>query len=533
MRDGPPGLRRAHEGQVHHRLRAPEEVAVLLHPLQPGEVSHLQPLHRAPRPIPVAVVHQAQREALPKRRQDVARDVPRGAGHQHRAHRYLLFPYRLPDPDPLGEEFFTGNEVPRPPFERRSSCPGAPGASRRGRAAGESSVGRRPAGRAMIPPGGISPLGGSVSSRPGEESRAGWAPHPQRREQTPSPPPRRRHPPPPLRRPPSPQPLPGPGAPQVPERPGRQGRRGAWEHYRGALTSADFLFAVLTALLTLASWLLFLAGGPPAVVAGLGIAGALAGGIPIAVGALRGLLAREMNVDELVTIAIGASIYVGEYWGAALVAFMMLFGKVLEDVTAARAEQALEGLGQLVPATAQVLDAAQPGDQGGQGGRGRGSGRCRWGTCAPGTSSWCGPASGSPWTGGSSPAGRRSRRPRSPGSRSRLRRARVRKCSPGPWPRVGPCRCPPPAPGRAPPWGESPPWSRRRRRSGPPSCAPPTAGRAGSPRPCWPWPGWSGWSPASPSRRSPCWWWPAPVPWCWPRRRPSSPASPGGPAAAS
>ncbi|HEX2326058.1 MAG TPA: HAD-IC family P-type ATPase, partial [Chloroflexota bacterium] len=150
----------------------------------------------------------------------------------------------------------------------------------------------------------------------------------------------------------------------------RPGARGTWEHYRGALTSADFLFAALTALLTLASWLLSLAGGPPAVVAGLGIAGALAGGIPIAVGALRGLLAREMNVDELVTIAIGASIYVGEYWGAALVAFMMLFGKVLEDVTAARAEQALEGLGQLVPATAQVLDAAQPERTGGPGGRG-------------------------------------------------------------------------------------------------------------------------------------------------------------------
>ena len=146
--------------------------------------------------------------------------------------------------------------------------------------------------------------------------------------------------------------------------PGAQrARRGAWEHYRVALTSTDFLFAVLTALLTLASWLLSLAGGPPAVVAGLGIAGALAGGIPIAVGALRGLLAREMNVDELVTIAIGASIVVGEYWGAALVAFMMLFGKVLEDVTAARAEQALEGLGQLVPATARVLDATMPGGE--------------------------------------------------------------------------------------------------------------------------------------------------------------------------
>ena len=163
---------------------------------------------------------------------------------------------------------------------------------------------------------------------------------------------------------PAPPPLPGPERPRCQ---GRRGARGAWEHYRGALTSADFLFAVLTALLTLASWLLFLAGGPPAVVAGLGIAGALAGGIPIAVGALRGLLAREMNVDELVTIAIGASIYVGEYWGAALVAFMMLFGKVLEDVTAARAEQALEGFGQLVPATAQVLDAAQPGGPEGSG----------------------------------------------------------------------------------------------------------------------------------------------------------------------
>ena len=151
---------------------------------------------------------------------------------------------------------------------------------------------------------------------------------------------------------------------------------GAWSRYREALTTKDFLFAALTAVLTLASWGLWLAAGapehPPTAVVVLGYAGAIAGGGAIAWGAIRGLRAREMNVDELVTIAIVASLIVGEYWGAALVAFMMLFGKVLEDVTAARAEHAIEGLGQLVPSVARVkdggaeravpVDRVQPGD---------------------------------------------------------------------------------------------------------------------------------------------------------------------------
>ena len=133
--------------------------------------------------------------------------------------------------------------------------------------------------------------------------------------------------------------------------------RGVRAVYSNALASRDFLFAALTALLTLASFALALAGGPTPLVTGLGLAGALSGGLAIAWGALRGLLARELNVDELVTIAIAAAIVVGEYWGAALVAFMMLFGKVLEDVTAARAEHAIEGLGALVPASARVRQA--------------------------------------------------------------------------------------------------------------------------------------------------------------------------------
>ena len=53
------------------------------------------------------------------------------------------------------------------------------------------------------------------------------------------------------------------------------------------------------------------------------------------------------------TIAIVAAVILGEYLSAGLVAFMMLFGKVLEDFTAERAELALAGLGALLPATAR------------------------------------------------------------------------------------------------------------------------------------------------------------------------------------
>jgi Cd2+/Zn2+-exporting ATPase len=129
-----------------------------------------------------------------------------------------------------------------------------------------------------------------------------------------------------------------------------------WAHYGDVATSRDFLAAAATLLVTLVSWGLYVTQGPSPAVTALGIAGAVIGGSVIAWGAIGGLLRREMNVDELVTVAIAASLVVGEYWGAALVAFMMLFGKVLEDVTAARAEHAIEGLGKLVPAMAHVKD---------------------------------------------------------------------------------------------------------------------------------------------------------------------------------
>ena len=152
---------------------------------------------------------------------------------------------------------------------------------------------------------------------------------------------------------------------------GVSGWFGKLAQYRAVWSSPDFITSAATILLIAASWLTSLGGigigvrvddaSWLAALAGsetdwlspaLGLAGVAIGGAKIAVGAVRGLLERELNVDELVTIAIVAAVILGEYLSAGLVAFMMLFGKVLEDFTAERAELALAGLGALLPATA-------------------------------------------------------------------------------------------------------------------------------------------------------------------------------------
>jgi len=143
--------------------------------------------------------------------------------------------------------------------------------------------------------------------------------------------------------------------------------------YAPVLLSRDGVAALATGLFAAASWLSGLWRlGPAWLPVALGLFSVASGGSVIVVGAVRGLLARELNVDELVSLALVASVLAGEVLSGALVAFMMLAGKVLEDVTAARAERALERLGNLAPATARVrresgeetvpLERVRPGD---------------------------------------------------------------------------------------------------------------------------------------------------------------------------
>ncbi|MDP3878848.1 MAG: cation-translocating P-type ATPase [Dehalococcoidales bacterium] len=127
-----------------------------------------------------------------------------------------------------------------------------------------------------------------------------------------------------------------------------------WKRYQTVLTSQEFIITATTALLLLVSVSLDLAGTGYWVYTSVALAAVAVGGIPIIISAIKGLLQRQMNVDELVAIAIIASVIFEEYLSAGFVAFMMLFGKILEDFTAARAKTALEDLGKLVPATVCV-----------------------------------------------------------------------------------------------------------------------------------------------------------------------------------
>ena len=78
-------------------------------------------------------------------------------------------------------------------------------------------------------------------------------------------------------------------------------------------------------------------------------------GGPIILEAAKGLLQKEMNVDELVSLAIIASVIIGEYLSAAVVALIMVLGSLLEEFTAQRARSAIDSLIRLAPDKAVVL----------------------------------------------------------------------------------------------------------------------------------------------------------------------------------
>jgi Zn2+/Cd2+-exporting ATPase len=81
-------------------------------------------------------------------------------------------------------------------------------------------------------------------------------------------------------------------------------------------------------------------------------------GLPIVWSAARGIARRQSNVDELVSLAIVASLVLGEWTSAAVVAFIMVLGSLLEGVVSARARRHLEALFEASPQHALLLDEA-------------------------------------------------------------------------------------------------------------------------------------------------------------------------------
>ena len=77
-------------------------------------------------------------------------------------------------------------------------------------------------------------------------------------------------------------------------------------------------------------------------------------GVPILLEAFIGLVTRfDIKADVLVSIALVASVIIGEDFAAGEVAFIMQLGALLEDLTVARARAGIEKLVRLTPRTAR------------------------------------------------------------------------------------------------------------------------------------------------------------------------------------
>ncbi len=83
-------------------------------------------------------------------------------------------------------------------------------------------------------------------------------------------------------------------------------------------------------------------------------------GVPIILEAVIGLVtAFDIKADVLVSLALAASLFIGEDFAAGEVAFIMQLGALLEDLTVARARAGIEKLVDLSPRTARVINGGE------------------------------------------------------------------------------------------------------------------------------------------------------------------------------
>ncbi|NRT84824.1 heavy metal translocating P-type ATPase [Clostridium beijerinckii] len=79
-------------------------------------------------------------------------------------------------------------------------------------------------------------------------------------------------------------------------------------------------------------------------------------GFPIIKGAIEGLITEfDIKADVLVSLALVASVLIGETFAAGEVAFIMTLGALLEERTVAKAREGIEKLVNLTPPTARVI----------------------------------------------------------------------------------------------------------------------------------------------------------------------------------
>ena len=126
--------------------------------------------------------------------------------------------------------------------------------------------------------------------------------------------------------------------------------------YKEIFSSKDFIRTALGAFLIPAA---YLAKGidlqiVPAVSAmnTILIVSILINGVPIIIEAVKGIAQRQVNVDELVSIAIVACIITGNFLEAAVVSAIMVAGALVEEAVSDSARNAIEALVKMTPDTA-------------------------------------------------------------------------------------------------------------------------------------------------------------------------------------
>ncbi|MBU0969639.1 MAG: cadmium-translocating P-type ATPase [Proteobacteria bacterium] len=80
----------------------------------------------------------------------------------------------------------------------------------------------------------------------------------------------------------------------------------------------------------------------------------LINGVPIVFNAVKGVADRQVNVDELVSIAVIACVINGNYLEAAIVSGIMVFGALIEEAVSDSARQAIQKLIEITPKTALI-----------------------------------------------------------------------------------------------------------------------------------------------------------------------------------
>ena len=79
-------------------------------------------------------------------------------------------------------------------------------------------------------------------------------------------------------------------------------------------------------------------------------------GIPIILEAIIGLVTEfDIKADVLVSLALIASVWIGEDFAAGEAAFIMQLGALLEELTVAKARAGIEKLVRLTPQTARII----------------------------------------------------------------------------------------------------------------------------------------------------------------------------------